>query len=150
MMNDSSFGPFSDLTGYFDEMPWDLSGFTGSYLIENHIQSYAFLLKDVTEQRLALLSEVFPEAHSYDLMSDVVLLQELPMAKVAARAMSVGAHWYLPRSTGLIDPTLASPLELLELGHPFLKKSLFSKHARYADQPKLREVLLRRGHPDLR
>ena len=147
VMNDSNFGPFSDLSACFDQAPWDLTGFTGSYLFENHIQSYAFVLKALTEQRLRLMGQIFPRTHAYDLMSDVVLLQELPMARVAARSMSVGARWFLPQHTGLIDPSLARPLELLELGHPFLKKSLFGKHARFADQSRLREELRRRGHP---
>ena len=63
-MNDSVFGPFVPLRPVLDNSRWDLTGFTASGELTNHVQSYAFCLRGVTP------------------------------ARVAARSMTVGALWY--------------------------------------------------------
>lgn len=149
VMNDSVFGPFKDLTPLFDHAPWEMTGFTASSTLENHIQSYAFLLRSVTPGRLQHLRPALPRAVSYSRPHDVVLLQELQMARVASASMSVGSFWFSPDSRRVTDPTLVRPLELLAAGYPFLKRSLLTKHARFAERARLLEALRGQGHPEV-
>jgi hypothetical protein len=150
VLNDSVFGPFHDLRRFSASPRWDLSGFTASSQVENHIQSYAFVLRDVTPERLSHLEPVLPSRYAYDDMGEVVIHQELPLARVAARNMSVGAYWYgNAKAAGdpIFDPTLSRPLELVRAGFPFIKKSLLGKHQVFQDPAKIRSELDRLGHP---
>lgn len=146
VMNDSVFGPFRDLGNFMDAAPWDLTGFTASALCENHLQSYAFVLRRVTPDRLEQLRPVFPRHKAYDRMGEVVLCQELQLARVAARHMSVGAWWYNDARC-LDDPCLQRPFELLDAGFPFLKKSLLGKMGDCQDPRRVIEYLRCQGHP---
>lgn len=148
VMNDSVYGPLADLAPFIDQAPWDLTGFTASSQIENHIQSYAFVLKGVTWWRLTSLWSVFLPVVAFSRPFDVIEYQETRFAKVAARCMTVGAYWYA--DTGVIeDPTLVHPLAMLDAGLPFLKKSLLGKHARFAHPQEIESALLRCGHPEV-
>lgn len=146
VMNDSVFGPFQSIEGIFSSAHWDLSGFTASSAIENHIQSYAFVLKNVTIRTMnCLLPVLFPLAAFSD-FEDVVRVQETRFARVASARMSVGANWF--SSVGeVVDPTLTGPLELLNYGHPFLKRSLLGKHKGFQSEELICEALIRLGCP---
>lgn len=150
VINDSVFGPFHDLRRFSASAPWDLSGFTASSQLENHIQSYAFVLRDVSPTRLGHLAPVLPSAYAYDDMGEVVMHQELQLARLAARNMSVGAYWYgdvRPQPDPYFDPTLFRPLDLVRAGFPFIKKSLLGKHKKFQKPSEIRSELDRLGHP---
>lgn len=146
VMNDSVFGPFCDLRSIIAQAPWDLTGFTASNQVTNHIQSYAFIIRGVDKMRMAKLSTVFFPYIALSNMSAVVELQETRLARVAARSMTVGALWYGDKKD-VIDPTLVRPLELLDAGFPFLKRSLLGKHASFIDPDLVRTRLRQLGHP---
>lgn len=146
VMNDSVFGPLVDPTPLLAQARWDLTGFTASSAVENHLQSYAFLLRDVTAGRLAAFGPALPADHAYDRYRDVVNLQETRFARLAARHMSVGALWYA--DAGRIgNPSLATATALLDAGAPFLKKSLLGHYASLQDEAGLRTRLAIRNHP---
>ncbi len=60
VLNDSTYGPFVPVDTLWSSMEWDLTGFTATAQVQNHIQSYAFLLRQVTPERLANLPVIFP------------------------------------------------------------------------------------------
>jgi hypothetical protein len=146
LLNDSVLGPFHDLRRLVTQSAWDLTGFTASSLVENHVQSYGFVLRDVTPTRLAQLGPVLPLDHAFDRPGDVILCQETALAAVAARHMSVGAHWFSD-AAHIADPTLVRPFDLLALGFPFVKKSLLAKHANFQDRDAVIARLEQLGHP---
>ena len=146
VLNDSIYGPFVDLASFLAAARWDLTGFTATANVENHVQSYAFHLKDVTPARMAALASVLPQGWAYDRFWDVVLGQETRFARVAARSMSVGAFRYAPPG-GVEDPTLGLALPLLDDGMPFLKRSLVGKLAHLDPDGHAADALARLGHP---
>ena len=129
MLNDSILGPFEDLETIMRDARWDLTAFTASSAFENHVQSFAFLLRDVTHRRLDHLSSVLSPYLTFGRFDGVVNCLETRLARVAARRMRVGALWFCDER-GREDAPLFRPLELLADGFPFLKKSLLGKHAR--------------------
>jgi lipopolysaccharide biosynthesis protein len=146
VMNDSIFGPFQPIESIFSSAHWDLSGFTASAVIENHIQSYAFVLKNLTVRKMnCLLTVLFPLAAFSD-FEDVVRVQETRFARVASAHMSVGANWY-SCSGDVVDPTLNRPIELLNHGHPFVKRSLLGKHKGFQPEARICEALSSLGYP---
>lgn len=146
VMNDSVFGPFADLRAFMRHTPWALTGFTASALHENHIQSYAFVMKGVDSQRLEHMREVFLPQAAYNKAGIVISCQEVPMARVASRHMKVGACWYCD-GREMIDPCLSRPFELVNSGFPFLKRSLLGKMSVFQDTDAVLECLRRVGHP---
>ena len=148
VMNDSVFGPFGDIEQLVANAPWGLTGFTSSTMAENHIQSYAFVLKAVDETVLNDLSEVMLARHSFNRPGDVILCQELALARVAARKTTVGSYWHCDGRTHK-DPMLNVPLQLLDAGLPFLKKSLLGKMRTFQNSEAIRERLLMLGHAEL-
>lgn len=167
LQNDSVFGPFGDMDRRIAQAPWDLTGVIASPTVENHISSFAFVLRGVTPARCAALQSVLSPEWSCDAFDDVILLQETRFARVASRSMSVGALWYNPaprplrpflraawdHATGARRPApaaagdamLSEPLALLEAGFPFVKRSLCGKYADLADQHMVRAALARHG-----
>lgn len=145
-MNDSVLGPFGSLDRFWADARWALSGFTASAAWENHLQSYAFLLRAVTPERVAALGSVLPRQVAFDHFQDVVFWQETRLARVAARTMSVGAWWYTPDVLGG-DLPLFQPLDLVEQGFPFIKRSHFGKWRGVGDAGALARTLRRLGHP---
>ncbi len=121
LMNDSVFGPFVDPMSALSDCDWDLTGFTASSEIENHIQSYAFRIRNVVPARMRALGAVFFPVACLDRKDDVILIQETRMARIASSSMSVGALWYGATSQ---NPTLYRCAELVDAGFPFLKRSL--------------------------
>ncbi|MGQ2908848.1 MAG: rhamnan synthesis F family protein [Aliihoeflea sp.] len=148
VMNDSVFGPFGDIELLVANAPWGLTGFTSSAMAENHIQSYAFAVKSVDKTLLSNLSEAMLPKHSFNSPGDVILCQELALARVASGHTSVGSYWHSDgRTYG--DPMLTVPLELLDAGLPFLKKSLLGKMQSFQDVEAIRERLLALGHAEI-
>jgi len=150
ILNDSVLGPFGDLGDFFDRAQWDLTGMTGSRLEENHIQSYAFILRNVTRWRLWALKSIFLPFGAFDDFASVVRSQETRMARVAAKTMSVGALWFAERYPENPDPTLFTADVLLDQGFPFIKKSALGKY-RQVIGPAMADALDARlaafGHP---
>ena len=141
-MNDSVLGPLTDLRLDLARTPWRLTGYTASAFYENHIQSYAFWLRDMQPALRRQLAGVFNPLWAYDAFDDVVVCQETAFARVAARSMSVGAFWRNERNASV---TRADAL--LADGFPFVKKSLFAKNAHWFADGYIRELLEARGYP---
>jgi hypothetical protein len=146
ILNDSMFGPFHPVLPYLRGARWDLMGFTGSALNENHLQSYGFILRSVHAARLAQLRDVFFADKAFDRADQVIWAQELLLARRASRHMTVGACWYSDGAT-VDDPCLRRPIELVGAGFPFMKKSLLGKMARFQDPERVRALLCAQGHP---
>lgn len=147
VLNDSMYGPFHPIRPFLASARWDLTGFTGSALNENHIQSYGFVLRKVDEHRVAQLRDVLFPNKAFDHVNPVIWLQELLLARRASRYMSVGACWYSDGST-VDDPCLRRPCELVDAGFPFMKKSLLGKMARFQDPERVRALLRTHRHPE--
>lgn len=169
--NDSVFGPFSSIDDHVARARWDLTGFIASATVENHISSFAFIIKNVTPARVAALAPVLSTQWCYDDFSPVVVSQETQLARVAHASMTVGAFVYMPvrpappswsQRIGVRlrpktashypldvsgDPTLGSPLALLDRGFPFLKRSLLGKYAGVVDVADVRAYLARSSWP---
>ena len=146
IMNDSMFGPFTDLRPFLGQAPWDLTGFTSSSLYENHLQSYAFILRNVNRAALQNLPQIFPSTFAYSHPNYVIKCQELAMARITARHLSVGAYWHADGNR-VQDACLNKPFELLEAGFPFMKKSLLGKFQIFQNPEVARGWLARFGHP---
>lgn len=148
VMNDSVLGPLGSLRPFWDADRPDLFGFTGSSAWENHIQSYAFMMREVTPTRLRGLENVLPRHFAFNHFQDVVLWQETRLARVAARRMSVGAGWFMA-DPARSDLPLFHARQLIEEGFPFVKCSHFGKWRGVADVEHLVRVLRRHGHPEM-
>lgn len=149
VLNDSVLGPFADLKPFMDRALWDLTGFTASRYEENHIQSYAFILRHVTRWRLLSLSTVLPKWLAFDRFDEVVRSQETRFARVASRHLSVGAFWFASDDANE-DPTLFTPGELLDDGYPFIKRSALGKYRAVLDPDIVKDLedrLARFSHP---
>ena len=146
VLNDSVFGPFVPMNALWPAMRWDLTGFTASAELENHIQSYAFHLKGWSGERLHDLRGIFSPTQASNTYRDAVYNRETRFAATASRSMSVGALWYADnRRAG--DPSVFAALPLLDAGFPFLKRSLLLKNARFYEQGEVLERLRALGHP---
>lgn len=145
-LNDSVFGPFSNVDREFLSAKWDFTGYTGQYLIENHIQSYAFIIKNMDESVKNVLDTVLPLDYAYDRYKDVIFQQETRLARIASREMSVGAKWFSEASVG-VDPSFFCAISLLETGFPFLKKSLLHRRPDIYQRNDILELLETLGHP---
>lgn len=147
VMNDSVLGPFVDLGPLLDRRTWAFTGFTAWSAFENHVQSYAWHVRDVRPHTVSALRTVLPAHAAFNHFQDVVNCQETRLARVAAGVMSVGALWYAPQQESG-DPSLRYALPLVRAGFPFLKRSLAGgKLVARADQQVVRRLLDERGHP---
>ena len=146
VMNDSVFGPFCDLAGDMADPAWDLTGYTAYSLIENHIQSYAFIMKKVDETTERALRPVLPLNYAYQGYKDVVFQQETRLARVASRRMTVGAKWYSNHAWSS-EPSFFCALPLIAQGFPFLKKSLLHKRSDVYSRNQIAALLEDLGHP---
>jgi len=146
VLNDSVFGPFVPVDSLWPAMRWDLTGFTASAELENHIQSYAFHVKNWTPERLRRLGDIFPRDIASDTYRGTVYGRETRFAARAARSMSVGSLWYADnRRAG--DPSVFAALPLLNAGFPFLKRSLLTRNAQFYDPDEILNRLRSLGHP---
>lgn len=146
VINDSVYGPFTDVRHTLDHPPWELTGFTATAEIENHIQSYAFVLQDVTRRRMLALASVMFPVLALSAVNDVIQVQESRFARVASRSMRVGSYWYADGAQ-VVNPSLDRPVELVHAGFPFLKRSLTGKLQARQDVSRIRELLFTLGHP---
>lgn len=146
VMNDSVLGPFADPRRQVEASPWDLTGFTAFAAVENHIQSYAFHVRNLTAGRRRAFSRTMPPGRSWNDYRDVIYLQESRMARLASRSLSVGALWYSDGRRAN-DPSLVAALDLLDCGFPFLKRSLLTRHVGLHDPARIQAALEERGHP---
>jgi len=146
VLNDSMFGPFSDLDAFVRASRWEFTGFTASRLNENHVQSYAFIIRNVTPQRMLDLRDVLYEHKAYNDVDAVISCQETRMARVAARSMTTGAFVYSDGAS-IDDPCLRMPFEMLDAGFPFMKRSLLGKMAQFQDRDQVLHYLSVNNHP---
>jgi len=147
VMNDSVYGPFKPLVPFMDAAPWRFTGFTGNSLEENHVQSYAFVVKAIDVALVEALAPVMSTAWSYNAAMPVILLQETRLARVAAPHFGIGAFWY-GNNPGKPDLCLFYPKELIEAGFPFLKRSLVGKFAtKFVPPGEMKALLGSLGHP---
>lgn len=146
VINDSVYGPFTDVRHALANPPWELTGFTATAEIENHIQSYAFVLQDVTRRRMWSLASVMFPALALSAVDDVIQVQESRFARIASHSMRVGSYWYAD-GTQVVNPSLARPIELVNAGFPFLKRSLTGKLQHRQDVARVRELLFEMQHP---
>ena len=169
VQNDSVLGPFGAIDALIERSPWDFTGFLANAALENHIQSYAFHVRNVGPARLAALRSVLSTRWACERWRDVVNLQETRLARVAARSMQVGSLWFAPSvdrgefgmvdalrrklfrgaTAAVHDPGLVHATILLDQGFPFLKKSLFGKNRGFQDIATLDAYLAGRGHPPI-
>ena len=146
VMNDSTFGPLVDLRPWLARARWDLTSFTASSNVENHLQSYAFYLRDVTSTRLEALASVLPAHHAFNRFWAVVFWQETRFARIASRSMSVGSFLYAD-VRAVEDPMLQLALPLAAAGFPFLKRSLLGKLSHVAPREETLATLAAVGYP---
>lgn len=146
VLNDSVFGPLVDLEPWLAQARWDLTGFTATVNVEEHVQSYAWILRGVTPARLRALAPALSTQFAYDRFWGVVLNQETRLAATAARSMQVGAMLHAGPDA-VADPTLDLALPLVRAGFPFLKRSLLGKLSDRADRGEVLDALAAAGHP---
>lgn len=147
VMNDSIYGPFAPLLPFLENAPWRLTGFTGNNQLENHIQSYAFIIRQLDSDLMQHLTEIFDIRLSYRHQRAVVICQESQLASHAAKKCSVGSYWFTTAAEAS-DLCLGWPTQLLASGFPFMKRSLVGKFANiFASQEDIRPLLQTLGHP---
>lgn len=150
VFNDSMLGPFAPLTPFIKKAPWRLTGLSASSLEENHLQSFALIVRQLNTEFLQAVATVISTEWCYDASGPVILLQETLLARVASHQMSVGAFWYTDGSR-YKDLCLNCPEQMLDAGFPLLKRSLFGKFANDFQDPSAMQSLLQRlGHPEIR
>jgi len=150
VLNDSMLGPFAPLTPFIEQAPWRLTGLSATALEENHLQSYAFIVRQLDADFLQAVDGALTPRWSYDSSEAVILLQETRLARLASQHMSVGAYWYTDGSR-YKDLTLNCPQSLVDAGFPLLKRSLFEKFAyRFQDPATMTALLQRLGHSPVR
>lgn len=148
ILNDSVLGPFAPLTPFIEQAPWRLAGLCASALEENHLQSFALIVRQIDEDFLQAVAPVMSTEWSYNAIDPVILQQETLLARVASPHMSVGAFWYSDGSR-FQDLCLNCPEQMIDSGFPLLKRSLVGKFAGSFQDPAAMRALLRRlGHPD--
>lgn len=151
LQNDSVFGPFGDVDTLVARAPWEITGITASGVIENHLQSYALIFQSVTQTLLSRLWSVLPQHRCLDAFQDVVLLQETRLGRVASRRTTVGALFapvlpsYATNQLDQYDPTLSRAIDLIDLGSPYVKKSILGKHSGFQDSAAIRRRLRAEG-----
>jgi lipopolysaccharide biosynthesis protein len=148
VLNDSVFGPFSPVVPFMEAAPWRLTGFTGNNQSEHHIQSYAFIIKSIDNDFLEHLAGILNTQFYYRNQQGVVLCQETQMARKAAKRYAVGSFWFTT-SIESTDLCLGWPVQLVDAGFPFVKRSLVGKFANAFNQAtEIQALLYRLGHPE--
>lgn len=146
VLNDSVFGPFTSLTKAVERCAWRITGFTSSFAVENHIQSYAFFIRGADANALAALRSVIFAELCLTAHHAVAYVQETRLARVAVKkGLSVGTLW-APRQRN-VDLLMAYPLDILKSGFPFLKRSTVGKFAHNFDAVGILKALVLLGHP---
>lgn len=147
VLNDSVYGPFYPVTPFIEQAPWRLTGFTGNNQAENHIQSYAFVIKNIDSTFVGHVSDVLGTHFHFRHQRAVVLCQESQLARKAAEKFTVGSYWFTTSNEDS-DLCLGWPEQLLDAGFPFIKRSLVGKFANVFNRAADIHALLQRfGHP---
>lgn len=141
LMNDSVLGPFGDCRDAW-ESPWQMTGFTASSQFENHLQSYAFLLKGVDGATMRMLKPAIRRDKACDRYRDAVNLQETRLGRIASTTMTVGSLYYDP---GGGNPVLDHAVDLCQSGFPFLKRSLLGRYASMQDEAAVDAIVHENG-----
>lgn len=148
ILNDSMLGPFAPLIPFMDQTPWRLTGLCASSLEENHLQSFALIVRQLDTDFLRAVAPAISTEWSYNAIDPVILQQETRLARVASEHMSVGAFWYTDGSR-YMDLSLNCPEQMIDAGFPLLKRSLVGKFAGSFQDPASMQALLQRlGHPE--
>lgn len=93
------------------------------------------------------LTPVLPPGIAFNRFRQIIDRQESLFARVVARSMSVGGGGWFGDVHVLGAPMLARPMELLNNGFRFLKRSLLSKHQGYIERDAVLARLQALGHP---
>jgi hypothetical protein len=149
VMNDSVLGPFHSLRRVCEESPWGFTAFVINGAVTPHCMGSAFILKGLDGRRLQGLASVLARWFSFNSQGPVVMLQETRLAAVASKSMSVGAQFSPLPNAGVTYLPLGNPEGMLQLGFPFLKRSIFDKFSGLFDQTHYRRVLVKLGHPEV-
>lgn len=149
VMNDSVLGPFHPLMPLIDAVPWTFTGFLSNNGVEPHFNSFAFFIRGADRRFLRRMRSVFLDRVAFDGQSPVAYLQETRMARVAARHYSAGSLFGPVSRADMTFHYLENPEGLVEIGYPFLKKSIFTKFADTFDQHRYGALLARLGHDPL-
>ncbi len=145
LLNDSVWGPFTQLDTLLCDQPWDVTGLTASARVENHLQSYCLSFRALGIEVMQALHDLFPAGRCMRSRIEVILGQETRWSRLLAQRVSVGSRWFHADPQG--DPTLDLPFELLRQGMPFLKRSLRGRYAQHQSGQAVLEALARHGHP---
>lgn len=148
VLNDSVLGPFQALRPLLDSSPWDLTGFVTAYSIEHHIVSSAFYFRGFDQRIWHACRNVLFRNISFNRQGPVVLLQETRLASVLAKSVTVGSILTPSADNKNAHYLLGNPKGLLDVGFPFLKRSIFTKFAADFDAGFYRQCLASHGHPD--
>ena len=149
VMNDSVLGPFHPLMPLIDSAPWTFTGFLSNNGVEPHFNSFAFFIRRADRRFLRRMRSVFLDRVAFDGQSPVAYLQETRMARVAARHYSAGSLFGPVSRHDMTFHYLENPEGLVEVGYPFVKKSIFTKFADTFDQGRYAALLARLGHDPL-
>ncbi|AZL60504.1 hypothetical protein EI545_17740 [Tabrizicola piscis] len=149
VMNDSVVGPFHSLRPLLDSSPWDLTGFVTSYTIENHMISCAFYFRGFDRRMWDACRTVLFRGISFNRQGPVVFLQETRLGSVLARSHTVGSILSPSADHRNNQYLLGNPKGLLDVGFPFLKRSIFTKFASEFDADFYRDCLVSYGHPEI-
>jgi lipopolysaccharide biosynthesis protein len=155
LTNSSIVGPLFSLSAVFDEMEGrscDFWGLTRSRFVRPHIQSYFMCFRkrlirsrawsdfwnsvrdesrkwDVIAKYETRLMEVF-ETHGFSGDSYLPQMSKTGIERIFLRRMNTRLPVYVPIDKNRTNPTIHSPLELIESGLPYLKASLLWGHNR--------------------
>ncbi|MCC6649261.1 MAG: hypothetical protein IT374_27285 [Polyangiaceae bacterium] len=162
LTNSSVLGPLDPggLARAFDAMarvPCDFWGMSDSHEIAWHVMSYFVVLRRPTIEGGAVstfFEHVLPMRNksqiirSYEVgLSSWLLERGHPGAVVAPIACLPPLPWTTRlRGRGRANPTIFHPLELLDLGCPFVKVELLRDNPAKVDLPRVRREMARRGY----
>jgi len=150
VLNDSILGPFGNLNTLFRSSPWQLTGCLNYDVIENHIIGFCFSFKNFNKKTLQSLSSIFTAKISYNSQGPVCLLQETRLAAVASKKMTVGSILCPPDGIKAHNYLMGNPVGLLDIGFPFIKRSIFEKRAHlFLNQDYYLSILEELGHPTI-
>ena len=147
VLNDSILGPFTNLKKVFQNSPWQLTGCLTYDVIENHMVSFYFSLKNFNKKMFRSLNSVFMTNISFNSQGPVVLLQETRLAAEASKKMTAGSILCAPKGIKAHNYIMGNPIGLLDIGFPFIKRSIFEKRAHLFNQEYYLPILEELGHP---
>lgn len=145
VMNDSVYGPFSQVISDTWLNQFDIVGFTSSAAIENHVQSYAFIVRKTANLKLHRIMDVLNPLRCFNDINDVVNIQESRFARRIASTHTIGSQWH--SASRNLNPVLHYAFDLFKAGFPFLKRSLLTKKSHLYPADQVKDWLRQMGHP---